>query len=364
HAFTLVELLVVIAIIGILIALLLPAVQAAREAARRMSCSNNLKQMGLALHTYHDATKSFPSMRSSFGGGTAWGGHLALFPYVEQTAAYSALTAKILESPGNTVPWDNFGTGWGTPDVRSIAFSGFVCPSDTNPNYVDSDSWAPGGSGRTASTYMFCIGDAMNNFEATNSEVQGRSMFNPVAWKGMGACPDGTSNTIAMGEMVKAFGSQFTREVKGGNISTLGADISEADLRYSECLLQVAPDKRSIAEGRAGRSMRGAVLYGRSSISCFNTVLPPNSVSCSTGPAEPDFNDGNWGVFSATSNHTGGINVALFDGSVTFVSDTVNSVTANLPTDPKRPGQRLAGHSDFGTWGAMGTPNGGESVTF
>jgi len=139
-AFTLVELLVVIAIIGILIALLLPAVQAAREAARRMSCSNNLKQLGLSLHTYHDATKGLPATRSTFGGAAYWGGHLALLTYVEQNAAYSALTSKIKEAPGQMSPWDNFGTGWGNPDVLTIPASAFVCPSDTNPNCTDSDS--------------------------------------------------------------------------------------------------------------------------------------------------------------------------------------------------------------------------------
>jgi len=211
---------------------------------------------------------------------------------------------------------------------------------------------------------MFCVGDAMNNFEATNSAVMSRSMFNPEAWKGMGSCVDGTSNTVAMGEMVKNFGSsQFPRSVKGGNISA-PFDITTLSLRTTECLQQVESGGKVIVEGRVGRSMRGAVLYGRQSISCFNTVLPPNSPSCSNGPADPSFNDGNWGIFSASSNHTGGVNVALLDGSVTFVSDTINSVTTGLPTDSDRPGQRTAGLSDFGIWGGMGTPDGGESVSF
>lgn len=371
--FTLVELLVVIAIIGILIALLLPAVQAAREAARRMSCSNNLKQMGLAMHTYHDGTKGLPATRSTFGatnssgerGGAFWGGHLALLPYVEQTAAYSALTSfipSVNHGGSGIIPWDS--PGWGTPDVRTIAFSGFVCPSDTNPNFTDSDSWAPGGSGRTASTYMFCLGDAMNDFEAENSAVQGRSLFNPMAWKSMGSCSDGTSNTIAMAEAVKHFGSDtsgsYSTEVKGGIIGVGSSDIAASlSARTTDCLNQV--DSGSIVEGKQTRTMRGSVLYGSCGNNSFHTVLPPNSPNCVSGGPN-DNTVGRWGIFSASSNHTGGVNVALMDGSVTFVSDTVNSVTSGLTGD--RPAQRTSGVSDFGVWGGMGTPAGKESVSF
>ena len=367
-AFTLVELLVVIAIIGILIALLLPAVQAAREAARRMSCSNNLKQLGLALHTYFDATKGLPATRSTFGatnaagdgaGGPYFGGHIALFPYVEQTAAYSTLTAVIPLHPG-IYPWTDI-FNWGTldPDPRTIPFSGFVCPSDANPNFTDSNDWAPGGSGRTASTYMFCIADAMNDFEATDSVVRERSLFNPSMWRGMGACVDGTSNTIAMGESCKAFGSDYSNNYKGGIVGS-NADIANTlSTRVTECLNQVE-GKSSIIVGKQTRTMRGSVLFGMCGNNSFHTVLPPNSPNCSSGA--PELNTiGQWGVFSASSNHTGGVNIALMDGSVTFASDTVNCVTPGLTGD--RPAQRTAGISDFGIWGGMGTPNGGESVS-
>jgi len=373
-AFTLVELLVVIAIIGILIALLLPAVQAAREAARRMTCSNNMKQFGLALHTYFDATKGLPATRCSFGatksdgnpGSSWWGGHLALFPYFEQTAAYSRLTSIISIPYGGEgyIPWDPWNTGgdWGDPDARNIACNTLVCPSDKNPTYVNSGSWTPGSNAWTASTYMFCVGDAMDRFEEDNSPVQGRTMFNPVAWKGLGSCVDGTSNTIAMGESIKNFGSsQFPSDVKGGIIAA-PYDITRLSILTLECVQQVEPGGRVIRDGRVGRSNRGAIFYGRVSINSFHTVLPPNSPNCSNGDPGPYFNDRDWGVFSASSNHTGGVNVALFDGSVTFVSDTVNNVTPGLPAD--RPGQRLAGASDYGIWGGMGTPDGGESVSF
>ena len=375
-AFTLVELLVVIAIIGILIALLLPAVQAAREAARRMSCSNNLKQMGLAIHTYFDATKGLPATRSTFGatnqdgnpGGPFWGGHIALMPYVEQTAAYSTLTSFIPSvnyGGSGIIPWES--PGFGNPDMRSIAISSWVCPSDPNPSFVDSGIWAPGGSGNTASTYMFSIGDAMQDFE-NGSNVMSRSLFNPVMWKSMGSCADGTSNTIAMSEAVKNFGSDdpssYQAAVKGGIIGANDDAIATSlSARTTSCLSKVEPGGKSIISGQQTRSMRGSVLYGACGNSCFHTVLPPNSPNCSSGA--PGVNTiGAWGIFSASSNHTGGVNVALMDGSVTFVSDTISSVTPDIPPGSDRPAQKTAGKSDFGIWGGMGTPDGGESVTF
>jgi len=366
--FTLVELLVVIAIIGILIALLLPAVQAAREAARRMTCSNNLKQIGLALHNYHDAYHALPATRSTFGStrsnGTAgepfWGGHIALFPFIEQAAPYSNLTAFIPSVAfGNSgiIPWES--PGWGTPDVRSINVPGFVCPSDNNSKYSDSDAWAPGGSGRAATTYMFCVGDAMRDIE-WDSATRARALFAPVTWKSFGSCPDGTSNTIAFGEAIKVYGSEYSTAKFGGIIGS-GQDSgieSSVSARISECVNQV--DGKAIASNKASRTMRGCFLYGVVGNNSFHTVLPPNSPSCVDGaPASNTI--GRWGIFSASSNHTGGVNVALLDGSVRFVSDTISSVSPNL-TAP-RPNQRLSGASDFGVWGAMGTPNGGESLS-
>ncbi|MCL2346920.1 MAG: DUF1559 domain-containing protein [Planctomycetaceae bacterium] len=376
RAFTLVELLVVIAIIGILIALLLPAVQAAREAARRMQCSNNLKQLSLALHTYHDATKSLPATRASFGATdsgkpnnevTPWGGHVALLPYIEQTAAYDALT-NVIKIPVTDGAWPwNGNVNWrpGSVDVRTINASCFVCPSDSNPTFQDQDGWAPGGSGHTASTYMFSVGDAMQDFENTwddgGKAIRPRSLFNPVMWKGMGACTDGTSNTIGMSEAVKTNGTEFSMELKGGIIGS-GKDsgiATDVGVRMNQCVNQV--DGKSIKDGMQSRSMRGCVLFGVVGNNSFHTVLPPNSPSCVDGAPQSN-TIGQWGIFAATSNHTGGVNVGLMDGSVTFVSDTVNSITSNL--DLPRPNQRTSGKSDFGVWGAMGTPGGGESVTF
>jgi len=372
--FTLVELLVVIAIIGILIALLLPAVQAAREAARRMSCSNNLKQIGLALHNYHDAYDALPATRSSFGTRTTdgsrladwaqcWGGHIALLPFIEQVAPYSTLTAFLTTPYGSNgaaiLPWDS--PGFGTPDVRTMNIPGFVCPSDNNAKFTDSDAWAPGGSGRAATTYMFCVADAMRDFESEwEQATRSRALFAPLTWKSFGGCPDGTSNTIAFGEAIKTFGTEYSGAKFGGIIGS-GQDSGierSVSARISECLNQV--DGKAIIEGKASRSMRGAFLFGVVGNNAFHTVLPPNSPSCVDGaPASNTI--GRWGIFSASSNHTGGVNVALLDGSVRFVSNTISCVTPGL-TAP-RPAQKLSGASDFGIWGAMGTPDGGESAS-
>ena len=114
--FTLVELLVVIAIIGILIALLLPAVQAAREAARRMSCSNNLKQYGIALHNYHDIHKTFPTSQLQRMNSARFNTNWVLCPFIEQNALYEQLKLRAGE------PWD--------PDFISIDIPSLRCPSD------------------------------------------------------------------------------------------------------------------------------------------------------------------------------------------------------------------------------------------
>ena len=371
---------------GMLIALLLPAVQAAREAARRMQCSNNLKQLGLALHTCHDAMDALPPTRTSFGSrqtdGTVagnnllWGGHIMLLPYIEQTAAHSALIPVI--ASGNTNPWTPPSSGWGTPDVRTIAVNCFVCPSDPNPKFSDSPSWGPIGSGRTASTYMFCIGDAMNDpnnpgndFE-NHSATHRRSLFAPDfgntgQGKGMGACTDGTSNTIAMGEAAKHFGSDtagsYSNDLKSGVIGSGSDDISNSlGVRTTECLNLVEPGRRTFRQERAARTGRGTVLYGAMALNSFNTVLPPNSPNCSFRQSNSNA-VGDWGIFSASSYHTGGVNVVRLDGSVFFISDTVNSVTSGLPAGSDRPGVKLSGASDFGVWGALGTPSGGESAS-
>jgi prepilin-type processing-associated H-X9-DG protein len=363
---------VVIAIIGVLIALLLPAVQAAREAAWRMRCSNNLKQMGLALHSYADVFNAFPATENEFttyGGTVDWrndyGGHISLLPFVEQNAAYNRLLAK-MSSQSGMYPW-SAATAWGAGsaegDVRNFNVPCFVCPSDPSPNYSPDDNWVAGDSGKAATTYMFCVADAMANFEWGGEKK--RSLFVPRLWRDFSFVSDGTSNTIAFGEGTKGTGSGLQQpdgtwhgisDLKGGIIGTGSSSIaSDVTARTTNCLNQVTGN--IIATGKVARSIRGALMNGFQDVVCFNTVLPPNSPNCSSGAAGANTAQ-SWGIFAAQSYHTGGVNVVFVDGSVSFVSDTINAITTGL-TSP-RPAEQNSGFSDFGVWGAMGTPNCGE----
>ena len=213
RGFTLVELLVVIAIIGILIGLLLPAVQAAREAARRMQCTNNLKQLGLALHNYHDAHNALPGF--GMGGDRTYDytPFVGMLPHFEQQARYSVIAAG---DPANGIaPFDI------EPFEHYAAFVGkletLVCPSDGNASgFTTSDYGGPVAGPYTTTNYRFSEGDAINGrgwwndcrSSNANCPHSKRSVFT-MKFDGIrarGWCPsfsaitDGTSNTIAMSE--------------------------------------------------------------------------------------------------------------------------------------------------------------------
>ena len=374
RGFTLVELLVVIAIIGILIALLLPAVQAAREAARRMDCSNHLKQFALALHTYHDANKSFPSGNGSvFYSGPdqngnpvtrRWTGFSPFFmmlPYFEQSALFDNATSGPYAGIDPTG-----GTIWG----ETVGF--LLCPSD---------SYSGRSQGR--SSYLASLADWIdknNDNEATRTVMNPRGMFarailfngqdpnlpqyRPVQiFKGMGSLVDGTSNTVVFSERCT---SATRNKIKGAYIlGLIGWDNANATggrlpLIPRLCLESKDPaksDQYDITKGsgvQIGDHFGTRWADGRGPGS-FSTVLPPNSPSCSGAGLDYDARM----LVSASSYHTGGVSVAIGDGSVTFVSDTIN---CGPMTDDSL--CVTGGASPFGIWGAMGSINGGESVTF
>jgi prepilin-type N-terminal cleavage/methylation domain-containing protein/prepilin-type processing-associated H-X9-DG protein len=370
YAFTLVELLVVIAIIGVLVGLLLPAVQAAREAARRSQCANNTKQFMIALHNYHDANKTLIPLRCSFNSpGTSkheyWGGIIALFPYWEQTAAYDALLEKIGKfAAGSTTngvrSWDDVEGGWGTPDPRDGKIDTLICPSDPGSSYSTDLPWAVGGRGSFRTNYFLSCGDGMNNANAFNlsgaNDIRLRSMFLPLRWKRLGACVDGTSNTIAIAESGRAYGTEYMSSVKGGVVGASDTTIhSNASARISSCINQTAPgNKNEIAAGKNTLTRRGCVLYASPVTITIHTVLPPQSLSCSSAGIGDNMTQ--FGIFSAQSYHSGGVMTGFFDGSVSFISDTIDCGNSSAV-------QVLLGKSEFGVWGALGTPEGKESVS-
>jgi len=332
RGFTLVELLVVIAIIGVLIALLLPAVQQAREAARRMQCSNNLKQLGLALHNYHDTFGSFVPRRQ--GPATSSGrlsGLIGLLPFIEQNAMYNQIKAGDASNPPfGPTPW----TGW-TP--WNVAPTAYLCPSATTES-----------SRRDAVNYMFSAGDTI---QGSDSSQNNRGVFSAIQGVGMNAITDGTSNTIAMSErLITDFGigDKTNVQVRRGT-ATGFSDIHDDP---SQCSAQANGrlfNDSSIVKGKTGWKWSD----GRIEKLGFNTILPPNAPSCINGTnANGDANDT---ILPPTSNHPGGAMGLFCDGSVSFVAETVDTGDLTQP-------DVNSGASPYGVWGAMGSKSGGEVV--
>ena len=215
RGFTLIELLVVIAIIAVLIALLLPAVQAAREAARRIQCTNNLKQIGLGLHNYHQTNDCFPpgslalflngdpDFGRTFYNNRAPSAHARLLPYIEQQPLYNALNWSLPVINDNTAP----GTGYGPYANSTVSISrinAFLCPSDTPPNWNMNSASAPLPNYRApGNSYFASVGSSL---EFTSRQTSGppNGPFSYIGeigrTVGIRSVTDGTSNTIGFGE--------------------------------------------------------------------------------------------------------------------------------------------------------------------
>jgi len=345
-AFTLVELLVVIAIIGVLIALLLPAVQAAREAARRAQCSNNLKQIGLALHNYHSALGCFPFRQGGTVGSTDWNGNqsrlsgwVLLLSYMEQAPLYQTITSGGTAN-GNAVP------PWGPRPWRyeyepwRAQVPGLLCPSDSG-GYGKPNDTSEAAIGRT--NYHFSSGDSIANINSTSPQPRG--IFGKWTGTRIAHIADGTSNTIAVGERIVF---QTASSVKGGTAyNVTGSPLI--------CVGKVASNglytTSEVFGGNYGAGRRwndGATLFGG-----FNTVLPPNSPSCANGNSTQHEAGG---LYSASSRHPGGAGVLLADGAVRFISETIDTGNLSTTTEP------TSGTSPFGVWGALGSKSGGEPI--
>jgi prepilin-type processing-associated H-X9-DG protein len=343
----LVELLVVIAIIGVLIALLLPAVQAAREAARRMRCQNNMKQWTLAMHGFLDINKRFPSAQQKIHPNQAssrWSATCALLPFMEEVPRFQEMQAV----PG---PW------YPVPTYPQAAILGewlpvVLCPSDTHQQKTT------GSDGRllTQGNIVVCLGDGahslLQNYEGgANGDVASRGLFYWTAIKTLQKITDGTSNTLAISEVVAGTNNN---QIRGG-VAVLSPDVGSWWWQPNNCKsLQAGSTFTGTYRTDADDGMRRCSRYadGSHTYTGFNTVLPPNSPTCVC-----DSNEHASGLYPPTSNHSGGANCAFVDGSVSFVTDSVDA--NGLPNHQQ--GNYLRGPSPFGVWGAIGTPAGGES---
>jgi prepilin-type N-terminal cleavage/methylation domain-containing protein len=326
RAFTLVELLVVVAIIGVLMALLLPAVQAAREAARRTSCSNNLKQIGLALHNYHASRGCFPGLgRSSL---STFSVQARILPYVENKNLQNLIDFDQALYLG-TSHSQTLNSVQALPARSVVAL--FRCPSDNAEDRYD----ATAGEVLAGGNYMVCGGSGTGTNYDLRYPTDG--MFYYGSAKGFRDMDDGSANTFLAAESLlgrrRTVSGAITKQRDAQRlIGSLGASPNSG----SAGLDGVSdPNLASLAESCttwAGNRGFGWIL-GKPFATTFTAYLPPNSPT-------PDMQSMGIGFYSARSNHPGGVQVLLGDGSVRFVDDEI----------------KLA------VWRAMGTCEGGEAL--
>lgn len=324
RGFTLIELLVVIAIIALLVGLLLPAVQAAREAARRIQCTNNLKQIGLAVHGYHDAVGTLPlgcavawapSGNALFNG---WGITARVLPYLEGQAQFNACNFNL----ANEVPQND--------TAMRLSIGAYLCPSDGRNREIFLDDGQP----RNNSNYAFNRGD-WYVWGGKVSTAPPNSPFQANRCVPLAGVTDGLSNTLFAAE-VKTH-TPYLLNCSGLTYAPLGSQPIPGPNDNPSTIAQYTSCGGSLAELRPD-SGHSEWEDGNTSQAGFTTAWPPNKATPGafggTSVSDTDLisireEDGGptFAAITARSYHPGGVNALFGDGSVRFVKSTVNGQT-------------------------------------
>lgn len=328
-AFTLIELLVVIAVIAVLIALLLPAVQQAREAARRSQCKNNIKQIALALHNYHDTYTVFPYGSNYTWGWTSnrrscnFGWRVAVLPFLDQAPLYQVMSSNTQCVPGDQWSYSSVFTTASLPEHRTI-LPVYRCPSDVGDSIIDGRHVGVSNIGAHPNPTLEASVSAKANYVGSAGPLAidngNTGILNPASLLNnrCGRCYDGSTDE-AFCPCYRPTGNHLYGNVSSGNPGMFSGYPESARMRD---ITDGASNTLLIGEVRQSAAGSGD---GQAGAGCWRTMgwASPWAFSSTVWGVQPPF----WTRRSDcafTSNHVGGAHFGLTDGSVRFISSNIN----------------------------------------